>query len=164
MKPGTSVRVASADDVDEVAACIHGLAEYEQMADEVIWTLDQLRASLFGTHSTTRVLLAIDETSGDVAGMALWYPTFSTFLGKHGIWLEDLFVKPNYRGRGHGLALLHALRAMTDGRVEWNVLDWNQPSIELYESLGAAAVPGWTRYRWLPDDAAPTPDQSLRRQ
>jgi GNAT superfamily N-acetyltransferase len=92
------------------------------------------------------VLLAEDDRA--IAGLALWFPTFSTFLGRPGIWLEDLFVRPPFRGRGHGLALLQELRSMTDGRVEWAVLDWNEPSIRFYESLGARAVHGWTRYRW----------------
>ena len=84
-----------------------------------------------------------------MAGFALWFRTFSTFLGRPGIWLEDLFVRPSSRGRGHGRALLDALRELTDGRVEWAVLDWNESSIAFYESLGARPVPGWTRYRWL---------------
>ncbi|MEA3021002.1 MAG: hypothetical protein QOI47_2526, partial [Actinomycetota bacterium] len=75
-------------------------------------------------------------------------PTFSTFLGVPGIWLEDLFVRPHLRGRGFGLGLLQTLRSMTGGRVEWAVLDWNEPSIQFYEALGARPVEGWTRYRW----------------
>jgi GNAT superfamily N-acetyltransferase len=86
---------------------------------------------------------------GAVAGFALWFPTFSTFLGRPGIWLEDLFVRPAFRGRGFGTALLLCLRDLTDDRVEWAVLDWNTPSVEFYESLGARPVDGWTRYRWL---------------
>lgn len=82
--------------------------------------------------------------------MALWFRTFSTWLGTSGIWLEDLFVRPEHRRHGYGLALLERLRTMTEGRVEWTVLDWNAPSIEFYRSLGAEPVEGWTRYRWLP--------------
>ena len=81
-------------------------------------------------------------------GFALWYRTFSTFLGRPGIWLEDLFVREEHRSRGYGRALLDALRSRTDGRVEWAVLDWNEPSIEFYQRLGARPVEGWTRYRW----------------
>jgi GNAT superfamily N-acetyltransferase len=104
---------------------------------------------LFSPGAVASVLIASpDDTPDAVAGMALWFPTFSTFLGTPGIWLEDLFVRPAFRGRGFGLALLQALRAMTDGRVEWAVLDWNEPSIRFYESLGARPVEGWTRYRW----------------
>ena len=86
--------------------------------------------------------------------MALWFRTFSTFLGRSGIWLEDLFVRPEQRRRGHGLALLRHLRTLTDGRVEWVVLDWNTSAQTFYDDLGAAPVPGWTRYRWLPEVAS----------
>jgi GNAT superfamily N-acetyltransferase len=94
------------------------------------------------------VLIAVTDRE-EVAGMALWYRTFSTFLGADGIWLEDLFVRPQHRGRGHGLALLTRLRELTDGRIEWAVLDWNSPAVEFYRKLGASPVEGWTRYRWL---------------
>ena len=94
--------------------------------------------------------------------MALWFPTFSTFLGRPGIWLEDLFVRPAHRGDGYGKALLTTLMAMSPGRVEWTVLDWNQPSIDFYHSLGAEPVDGWTRYRWVapPAPPPPAPDRS----
>jgi len=95
-------------------------------------------------------VLVAESDEGEVMGFALWYRTFSTFLGRPGIWLEDLFVRPPHRKRGHGLALLNALRERTDDRVEWAVLDWNEPSIRFYDALGARPVPGWTRYRWLP--------------
>ena len=85
---------------------------------------------------------------GEVAGFALYFTTFSTFRGDPGIWLEDLFVRPAFRKQGLGLALLQRLRDMTAGRVEWAVLDWNEPSIGFYQSLGARPVEGWTRYRW----------------
>jgi GNAT superfamily N-acetyltransferase len=127
-----SIRSANIDDTETIGELIVGLAEYEELVHEVVWTVPQLRAT------------------GAVAGFALWYPTFSTFLGSSGIWLEDLFVKPEFRGGGHGLALLKTLRDRTNGRVEWSVLDWNEPSIRFYESLGAQPVDGWTRYRWLP--------------
>ena len=94
-------------------------------------------------------MLAVDDDGGAVAGLALFHGTFSTWLGKPGIWLEDLFVRPEHRGKGHGLALLQHLRTLTDGRIEWAVLDWNTPSIEFYDALGARPVPGWTRYRWI---------------
>nr|WP_283251170.1 GNAT family N-acetyltransferase [Rhabdothermincola salaria] len=121
------------------------------MAADVVWTLDQLDEHLFGPQPAAQVTLACDDTHGGVVGMALWFRTFSTFLGRPGIWLEDLFVRPEARGRGHGLALLRHLRSLTDGRVEWSVLDWNTPSIELYEQLGARPLEGWTTYRWLGD-------------
>lgn len=147
-----SLRDATKDDLPIIGALIKGLAEYEHLADEVTWTEESLGASLFGSESSTRVTLAVDDESGEVAGLALWFPTFSTFRGDHGIWLEDLFVRPEFRGKGYGLALLQDLRARTNGRVEWMVLDWNEPSIKFYESLGAEVVPGWSRFRWLPAD------------
>jgi GNAT superfamily N-acetyltransferase len=90
----------------------------------------------------------IAEHDGMVAGMALFYRTFSTWLGAEGIWLEDLFVRPAFRRQGYGHALLDALRARTAGRVEWAVLDWNTPAQDFYRSIGAAPVEGWTIWRW----------------
>lgn len=145
-----TIRAATPDDVDDICALIIGLAEYEKLAHEVVWHRNDIERNLFGTEPVAKVDLAIDDSTGTVAGFALWFPTFSTFLGKAGIWLEDLFVKPEFRGGGHGLALLQNLRARTDGRVEWHVLDWNEPSIRFYQALGAESVDGWTRYRWLP--------------
>lgn len=145
-----TIRAATIEDVDDICALIVGLAEYEKLAQEVVWERDQIEHHLFGSEPYARVDLAIDDETGVVAGFALWFPTFSTFLGQPGIWLEDLFVKPEFRGAGYGLALLQTLRARTDGRVEWNVLDWNEPSIKFYRSLGAESVDGWTRYRWMP--------------
>lgn len=146
-----TLRNATVDDIETIGALIKGLADYEDLAHEVTWSLDELREQLFGPASSTKVTLAIHETTNEVAGFALWFPTFSTFRGDHGIWLEDLFVKPEFRGYGYGQALLGFLRDATPGRVEWMVLDWNEPSIKFYDSLGAAPVPGWTRYRWLAD-------------
>lgn len=141
-----TIRDATADDLPEIVALIRELAAYEEAADEV--TLDEAEVAehLFGPAPAASVLIA--ETDGQVAGFALYFPTFSTWLGKRGLWLEDLFVRPECRKRGLGLALLQELRARTDGRVEWAVLDWNQPSIDFYEALGARPVEGWTRYRW----------------
>jgi GNAT superfamily N-acetyltransferase len=150
------IRDANPQDIDTVGALIKALAEYEHLAHEVQWTTDALAAQLFSPHSTTKVLLIEDPDTADIAGFALWYPTFSTFLGRHGIWLEDLFVHPEHRGKGYGLALLQHLRTLTDGRVEWMVLDWNEASIKFYDALGAAPVGGWTRYRWLAGASTPT--------
>ena len=144
-----TLRSATADDVESIGELISGLAEYEGLAHEVAWTVDELRQQLFDAGSSTRVTLAVHDATGEVAGFALWFPTFSTFRNDHGIWLEDLFVKPEFRGHGYGQELLAFLRASTTGRVEWMVLDWNEPSIKFYDSLGAAPVPGWTRYRWV---------------
>ena len=102
---------------------------------------------LFGEHPAARVLLAT-EGDDEIVGMALYHGTFSTVLGKPGIWLEDLFVRPSARGRGHGRALLEALMERTPGRLEWAVLDWNEPAIEFYRRAGAAPVEGWARWRW----------------
>lgn len=148
-----SIRRAVRSDLAVVGALIKGLADYERLAHEVVWTPAQLEASLFDEGVAT-VELAIDDRNDSVAGMALWYPTYSTFLGQSGIWLEDLFVLPEARGQGLGLALLQHLRSLTRGRIEWNVLDWNELSIAFYDALGARPVDGWTRYRWtLPEES-----------
>lgn len=147
------IRDATVDDLDVIGSLIRELAEYEKMSDEVEWDLDLLRETLFGPDAVPRALVACDDATGEVVGMAIWYRTYSTFQGRPGIWLEDLFVRPERRGAGHGKALLQALFDRADGgRVEWSVLDWNEPSIRFYESLGARPVAGWTRYRWLADD------------
>jgi GNAT superfamily N-acetyltransferase len=144
------VRDANPDDLDEIVSLIRELATYEQMEDEVVLDRDAVGAHLFGDPPAARVLIAEHGDPPVVVGFALWFTTFSTFLGRPGIWLEDLFVRPERRGQGHGRALLQALRLRTDGRIEWNVLDWNEPSIRFYESIGARPVSGWTTYRWIP--------------
>ncbi|MDP9441579.1 MAG: GNAT family N-acetyltransferase [Actinomycetota bacterium] len=149
-----TVRQAGREDVLEICALIVGLAEFEGLAGEVEFDPEVVALHLFGPAPAARVLLATENATGEVAGFALYFTTFSTFLGRPGIWLEDLFVRPQHRGRGHGSNLLHALRGLTDGRVEWTVLDWNVEAIEFYEALGARAVPGWTRYRWLPGSSS----------
>ena len=142
------IRSATVDDARQIAALIKELAEYERLSHEVEFDDDELTRWLFGPHPAASVVLATDDDGG-VAGFALWFPTFSTFLGQPGIWLEDLFVRPAFRGRGYGRALLEHLFALADGgRVEWAVLDWNTSAIDFYDSLGAAPVEGWTRYRW----------------
>ena len=144
-----AVRPARPDDLDDICALIRELAAYEKLEDEVVLDPAEVNLHLFGDRPAASVLLA--EDAGAVVGFALWFPTFSTFLGRPGIWLEDLFVRPAARGRGHGRALLDALRARTAGRLEWAVLDWNESAVSFYESLGARPVEGWTRYRWLPE-------------
>jgi GNAT superfamily N-acetyltransferase len=142
------IRTATAADVEAVAELIRALAEYEHLAHEIEWELDDLAASLFGPEAVPSVLVA--EHDGAVVGVAIWYWTYSTFQARPGIWLEDLFVQPEHRGHGYGRALLDALFERAGaGRVEWAVLDWNEPSIRFYESLGARPVESWTRYRWL---------------
>lgn len=142
-----AIREATPDDTPQIGALIRELADYEDLAHEVEWALDDLHTALFGPARVASVLIAETE-QGEVAGFALWFPTFSTFLGRSGIWLEDLFVRPAHRGAGYGRALLAALRERTDGRVEWAALDWNRSAIDFYRSLGAVPVDGWTRYRW----------------
>lgn len=147
------VRPAGEDDFDDICALIRELAAYERLEHEVAFDPADVRRHLFGADPAAHVLMATDD-DGAVAGFALWFRTFSTFLGRPGIWLEDLFVRPAHRGRGHGLALLRELRRLTDGRVEWAVLDWNEPSIRFYRDLGASPVEGWTRYRWYTADGS----------
>jgi GNAT superfamily N-acetyltransferase len=147
------LRPAVLDDIDEIGALITELADYEDLRDQVRFDRKDLAAWLFGPEAVAQVTLAeaveADGTT-QVAGFALCFRTFSTFLGRPGIWLEDLFVRPAYRRQGFGRALLAHIRAMTDGRVEWSVLDWNTPAIDFYQQLGAAPVEGWTTYRWPP--------------
>ena len=143
-----AIRPAEASDLAEICSLIRELAAYEELAHDVVLDEGEVGRWLFGDAPAASVLIA-EDSPGTVAGMALFFPTFSTFLGRPAIWLEDLFVRPAFRGRGHGLALLHELRERAGGgRLEWAVLDWNEPSIRFYESLGARPVVGWTRYRW----------------
>ena len=136
-------------DCDLILQMIQGLAEYEKLSHACTATVEELRLTLFGARPAADVLLAYQ---GDVcAGFALFFPNYSTFLAKPGIYLEDLFVKPEFRGRGIGIALLGAIARTAEergcGRVEWSVLDWNQPSIEFYKKLGAVAMDEWSIYR-----------------
>ena len=144
------LRDATPADVPAVAGLIRALADYERLSHEIEWTEDGLAATLFGSDAVPRVVLAEPtDPAGPAVGLAVWFPTYSTFLGRPGIWLEDLFVLPEARGGGVGTALLHHLfERAGDGRVEWAVLDWNEPSIAFYDRQGARPVPGWTRYRW----------------
>ena len=144
-----TIRPAGPDDVPTILACIRGLAEYERLAHEVTATEAELRESLFGARPQAEVLLALE---GEVAlGFALFYHNYSTFLARHGLYLEDLFVFPEHRARGVGRALLARLAALAVerrcGRLEWSVLDWNVDAIRFYESLGARPMSEWTIYR-----------------
>jgi GNAT superfamily N-acetyltransferase len=144
-----TIRAATADDLEDILDMIRGLAQFERMADQVRFDPAAMREHLFGPDPAASVTIA--EVDGAVAGMALWFRTFSTFLGEPGIWLEDLFVRPDHRGRGAGAALLRHLRGLTAGRLEWSVLDWNRSAIEFYDGLGAAPDDeGWIQYRWSP--------------
>jgi GNAT superfamily N-acetyltransferase len=143
-----AIRHARSADLDEIASLIRELADYEHLTHEAVFDDAELGRHLFGDAPAARVTIAEAGEPPAVAGFALWFPTFSTFLGEPGIWLEDLYVRPQHRGQGLGLALLEHLRARTRGRLEWAVLDWNEPAIAFYDRLGAAPVDGWTRYRW----------------
>jgi GNAT superfamily N-acetyltransferase len=144
-----SIRSATARDVSVILKFIRELAEYEKLAHEVTATEEILRRSLFSEKSHAEVILA-REGEEDV-GFAVFFHNFSTFLGKPGLYLEDLFVRPAYRGRGYGKALvLYLARLARDrgcGRFEWAVLDWNKPSIDFYRSLGAVPMNDWTVFR-----------------
>ena len=144
-----AIRPARADDVPAILRLIRALAEYEKLAHEVVATEESLRRTLFGDAPAAEVLLA--ERDGRAVGLALFFPNYSTFLGKAGIYLEDLFVEPACRGQGVGKALLQAVaRAAVQrgcGRFEWSVLDWNQPAIDFYRSLGARPMSDWTVFR-----------------
>lgn len=144
-----NIRVATESDVPLILELIKALAGYERLAHEVVATEEILRNTLFGQPRVAEVL--IGEEDGKPAGFALFFHNFSTFLGRPGIYLEDLFVKPEFRGRGYGKALLSHLaeiaRERNCGRLEWAVLNWNTPAIQFYESLGAAPQNQWTVYR-----------------
>ncbi|NNM71455.1 GNAT family N-acetyltransferase [Enterovirga aerilata] len=146
---GLVIRPARPGEAPLVLQLVRELAEYERLLHAVEATGAVLDLALFGPEP--RIFCDIVEWSGEPAGFALWYYTFSTFQGRHGIYLEDLFVRPDHRGQGLGKALLERLAARCRdgelGRLEWSVLDWNEPSIGFYRALGAEPVSGWTRYR-----------------
>jgi len=145
----TRIREATEDDVPLILSFIRELAEYEKLSHEVVATEEELRKSLFGERRYAEVLIA--EHDGSPAGFAVFFHNFSTFLGKPGIYLEDLYVNPVFRGAGIGKKLLVHLASLAKrrgcGRLEWWVLDWNEPSIGFYKSLGATAMDDWTVYR-----------------
>jgi GNAT superfamily N-acetyltransferase len=147
----TPIRIerATERDVPLILELIQGLAVYEKLAHEVTATEAGLRETLFGARPAADVIIAY---AGDTpAGFALFFPNYSTFLGKPGLYLEDLFVRPEYRGQGLGLALMKRLAQIAVergcGRFEWSVLDWNAPAIGFYESLGAKLMDGWSIVR-----------------
>ena len=152
--PDNRIRLITPSDVDTVVSLVHELAEYEKAPQECHLTADQLSASLF--RPSPALFGHVAEIDGEVVGFALWFLSFSTWRGVHGIYLEDLFVRPAHRGSGLGKALLFTLARLCVergyGRFEWSVLDWNTPSIDFYRALGALPVDGWTRFR-LADDA-----------
>jgi GNAT superfamily N-acetyltransferase len=143
------IRDATVDDVPVIAELIRDLARYEKLEHEVVMTDELLAAGLFGERPYAEVLLAEDE--GEALGFALFFHNYSTFLGRPGIYLEDLFVRPQHRGRGIGrLLLVHLAKLAVErgsGRLEWAVLDWNRDAIGFYERLGARPNSDWTVYR-----------------
>lgn len=139
------IRAAQPADVADVFTLIQALAEYEKLADQVTGNPDLLKQHLFGDRPCIEAMLA--EVAGKVVGFALFFTSYSTFLTRPGIYLEDLFVLPDYRGRGIGKALLSRLAQLVIerdyGRLEWSVLDWNAPAIGFYERMGATVLPDW---------------------
>jgi GNAT superfamily N-acetyltransferase len=143
------IRPAQQDEVGIVLQLIHDLALYEKAPNEVEATEKELLETIFVENA--RVFCDVVDVDGEIAGMAIWFLNYSTWQGKHGIYLEDLFIKPEFRGRGFGKALLQHLAKVCEergyGRFQWWVLDWNSPAIEFYKSLGAVAMDEWTVYR-----------------
>jgi len=143
------IRRARSDEAGLVLSFIRELAEYEKLTHEVEATEAMIAEALFGANP--RLYCAITEWSGDVVGFAVWFVNFSTFSGRHGIYLEDLYVRPSHRGKGIGKALLAYLakECVENGwsRLQWAVLDWNAPSIAFYKSLGAVQMDEWTTHR-----------------
>jgi GNAT superfamily N-acetyltransferase len=142
------IRPATKDDVPLLLSLIRELAKYERLSHEVVATEDLLRESLFGERRVAEAIVARYE--GVPAGFALFFHSFSTFLGRPGMYLEDLYVRPEFRGRGIGHALLAHLAGLAKergcGRLEWSVLDWNKPAVEFYKSVGAVPMDEWTVY------------------
>jgi GNAT superfamily N-acetyltransferase len=147
------IRPATSADIPSIIQLIRALSDYEKLSDQVVVNEAQLREHLFGPRPYAEVLLA--EEAGRVVGYALFFHTYSTFLGRPSLYLEDLFVLPEHRGRGHGKGLLARLAGLAVergcGRFEWMVLDWNTPAIQFYESLGAVVAPEWKLCRMTGD-------------
>ena len=151
MTPPADLRIdpAAEAEVPLVLALIKALAEYERMSGDVVADEAKIRASLFGPHRSAEAVIARIGTTA--VGFAVWFHNYSTFLGRRGLYLEDLFVRPEWRGRGIGRALLVYLARIAIerqcGRMEWAVLDWNEPAIAFYKSLGARPMDEWTVFR-----------------
>ncbi|MER5293145.1 MULTISPECIES: GNAT family N-acetyltransferase [Streptomyces] len=150
------IRTATPADIPVIHTLIRELAAYERAPEEARATEAQLHEALFGERPAAYAHIAEDDTSGEPVGFALWFLNFSTWRGTHGVYLEDLFVRPSARGAGHGKALLAELARLCVERgyqrLEWSVLDWNEPAIGFYRSLGAVPQDEWTVYR-LTDQA-----------
>ena len=153
-QPAVTVREGRGSDVEAVVAMVHELAEYERAAEQVRVTPEQLHRALFAgaaPDGSPAAYLLVAEEGGDTVGFALWFLNFSTWEGVHGIYLEDLYVKADRRGSGAGRALLTALariaRERGYARVEWSVLNWNEPAVGFYRRIGAVPMDEWTTYR-----------------
>jgi GNAT superfamily N-acetyltransferase len=151
-----TIRPATAADLSTILGLIRDLAEYERAPNDVVATEDGLREVLFGARPSAEVLLAMESETA--VGFAVFFHNFSTWLGRPGLYLEDLFVRPNSRGKGYGRALLvHLAKVARErgcGRMEWAVLDWNEPAIKFYRTLGAAPNEEWTIFRLTSDKIA----------
>lgn len=149
MSDAFSIRDAAPDDAATIAAFVRGLAEYEHLEHEAKATAEDFRRALFGTPPRAWALIA--ESGGVAVGFSLWFYNFSTFHGRPGLYVEDVFVAPVHRGQGVGRALFRAMaaRAVAEGcaRMEWSVLDWNAPAIAFYRAVGARAMDEWTVQR-----------------
>ncbi|WJM16567.1 GNAT family N-acetyltransferase [Microbacterium arborescens] len=150
---GAVLRAARPGDETGILACIHALAVYEREPDAVDNTAEMLRETLFGAEP--RAFCHVVEREGAIVGIAIWFLTYSTWTGRHGIWLEDLFVDESQRGTGYGKALIASLAEVCVergySRLEWTVLDWNAPSIAFYRSIGAEPMAEWTTQRLTGD-------------
>ncbi|AMV01445.1 GNAT family acetyltransferase [Xanthomonas citri pv. fuscans] len=148
-RPAPQIRSATPADVPLLHELITALAVYEREPDAVKASLEDVRASLFDEGATAHALIC--EQDGQALGFAVYFFNYSTWLGRNGLYLEDLFVRPEARGKGAGLALLRHLAQLAVqrgcGRFEWSVLDWNQPAIDFYKAVGARPMDGWTVYR-----------------
>src|SRR5712691_11444853 len=153
MNDAPLIRAATVADVPAILGLIRELAEYERLLDMVVAAEASLHRSLFGPRPFAEALIA--EVEGEAVGFAVFFHNFSTFLGKPGVFLEDLFVRPAFRGRGLGKTLLTRVARIAVerdcGRMEWSVLNWNEPAIRFYESLGAQPLSDWTMYRLTGD-------------
>jgi len=151
--PELTIRPATPADVPLILSLVREIAEYEKLLHEVVATEADVQRTLFGGRPEAEVILA--QLAGEPVGFAVFFPVYSTFLAQSGIYLEDLFVRPHVRGKGVGKALLARVASIAVergyGRVEWSVLNWNEPAIRFYESLGAKPRSGWTIYRLTGD-------------
>ncbi|MGQ9798869.1 MAG: GNAT family N-acetyltransferase [Ignavibacterium sp.] len=147
------IRKAKKSDIPEILMLIKELAEYEKLLHEVLTTEEHLEKVIFGKQKFVEVLIA--EIDGTLAGQTIFFQNFSTFVGKPGLYIEDLYVKPEFRGKGIGKALLNEVIKLAKqkncGRVEWVVLDWNKPAIDFYKSIGAKPLEEWTIFRLTED-------------